>query len=342
MKTDAKKLTVALKLAEQVQKPLGKQALPLLQAVLIRDGQLHATDMEVWMQTPLGGADEPMCVPAKPLRAAIGKITGDVEITRKGEQYRIVTETAIATLHGFDPIDFPLIVEPVSCPMPIPGWREAWEHCKRSIGRDATRPDITRVSIQNGSMVTTDSMRMSRYPLDAVDGLLLGDVARIAEKTKGDVSIAYGDAHTTVYVGDVVLTTRALDDHYPNAAQLFPNEREQSMVTDTIALAAAVAIVKPATMRTEKYIEPVAIQVTIERGSCMLHASENGMTIEQIVPCTTSDGFGELTIGLNAQYMLDALAPISGPVRLAFDGALRPVLFSAGEYGHLLMPISSK
>jgi DNA polymerase-3 subunit beta len=235
-------------------------------------------------------------------------------------------------------------------------------------GRDDTLPVLTGVRIELAgttmTMIATDRYRMAMRELawrpvdDApgpVDALVparsLVDTARALSQAGGpsaasvDVAVRRGEAGDGL-VGFAAngrrTTGRLLDGgSYPPVRGLFGAEYTAEARLPAAALAEVVRRVALVTERASP------VRLTFDDSGLIVEAS-GGQDARASEAITATYTGGPLTVGVNPQYLLDALAALGGPTAvLSFVGPLKPMALSpateAGEplpgYRHLIQPI---
>lgn len=174
-----------------------KSQLPVLSGVKINNGALTTTDMDVTVETRVKGSGSVSIVsPVAVLEKCIAKLSGVVTLDTDGLDLHVSAGSRAYTVKSFDAVDFPQTV-PTSCPVlyGAPSWRTAWDKVRRAIGKDATRPILTTVSVDGREVVTCDSTRLAKYTLPGdvhnqplPKALVAGRACEIVAKLKGDVS----------------------------------------------------------------------------------------------------------------------------------------------------------
>lgn len=204
-------------------------------------------------------------------------------------------------------------------------------------------------------MVATDGHRLALVEVDhELDGLggevralvprkALGEIRRLLERTAGEedalVEFAQDETHLFFQLGRRLLVSRKLMGQFPNFEAVLPRDNNRTVVLDRDEFHSALRRVS---------------QLADERS----HAVKLILSSEGIEISASSPDFGEareaiereyrgepLTIGFNAQYLLDFLeATGAGPVSLELKdeqsaGQLRPVADPALRYRYVVMPM---
>jgi DNA polymerase-3 subunit beta len=153
--------------------------------------------------------------------------------------------------------------------------------------------------------------------------------------------IEFAKDESTLYfrVGARLLTSRQLTGQFPNYEAVLPKDNNKSVTVGCDDLSAAVQRVAQFADERSR-----AVRMKLEKGEVKISASstETGESEDSIE--TSYDG-DTITIGFNAQYLLDFLKAVgSGSVRLEFKdaqsaGQLRPGESEDYKYRYIVMPM---
>jgi DNA polymerase-3 subunit beta len=196
-------------------------------------------------------------------------------------------------------------------------------------------------------MVATDGHRLAFIERQgfgdaSLDALIpkktLGELARLCADVEGDIEIALADNHLFARIGARLLSSRTLTGQFPNYELVLPKENHNRVTVEREALLRAVKrVALMADDRTH------AMKLTFGDNAIQLEAqtSEAGEAAETV----SADYQGpEIIAAFNAQYVLDALAPMdSVSVVIALkDGNsqvdIQPVGEEAEVYRSIIMP----
>jgi DNA polymerase III subunit beta len=194
--------------------------------------------------------------------------------------------------------------------------------------------------------VATDGHRLAQVEIQQPEGGKDMPGVIIPRKTVAEVSRLFG-ADDTIQIevskgkirlsaGDIVLTSKLIDGHFPDYARVIPVNNEKILKVDSKVLRAAVDRV--ATVSTER---GRAVKVSLEVGKVTLSCSnpDAGTATDELE--AEFDG-APLEIGFNSRYIGDILGEIDGEVltlKLADPGS--PTIFTGSDAGSLyvLMPM---
>jgi DNA polymerase-3 subunit beta len=154
-------------------------------------------------------------------------------------------------------------------------------------------------------------------------------------------SIEFAKDESTLYfrIGQRLLTSRQLTGQFPNFEAVLPKDNTKSINLHGDEFGAAIARVAQFADERSR-----AVRIKLEKGELKLSASstETGESEDSL----ETDYQGEsLTIGFNAQYLIDFLKAVgSGDVRLELKdaqsaGQLRPTENEEYKYRYIVMPM---
>ncbi len=171
--------------------------------------------------------------------------------------------------------------------------------------------------------VATDGFRLAYYdteegsgldadiivPARSVDELarMLGDDDAALELTEGQLSVR---------TGAFTLNLKLMDGSFPDYERVIPKTFPVSITLQAPHLAEAVSRVavmadKTANNRVDLFIKDGTLQITAEG---TYGRSQEGLDVAQEGPDP------EIALAYNAKYLIEALGPVSGDVRLSFSG----------------------
>jgi DNA polymerase III subunit beta len=293
-----------------------------------------------------------------------------VDVSAAGPALELTCGSARFTLPTLPVADYPALpaMPPVAGTVDAAAFAAAVAQTAVAAGRDDTLPVLTGVRIELAgttmTMIATDRYRMAMRELawrpvddapDPVDALVparsLVDTARALSQAGGssggsvDVAVRRGDAGDGL-VGFAAhgrrTTGRLLDGgSYPPVRGLFGAEYTAEARLPAAALAEVVRRVALVAERASP------VRLTFDDSGLIVEASGGQDARASEAMAATYTG-GALTVGVNPQYLLDALAALGGPTAvMSFVGPLKPMALSpateAGEpvpgYRHLIQPI---
>lgn len=324
-----------------------KSAVPLLANVLLtaEGRRLHLAATDLYMAA-MGACDADVdspgtvALPAKDLLARCKAMPdGPIQITtdeRFQATVKAVGQARRYTLHGLPGDDFPIIPKagPDAVAMTIPSSLFAMLMTRThfAISTDETRAHVNSalLQIQEGQlrMVATDGHRLSlceaRADVKAAPEMLI-PLRAVSDLRKfcgadGDITITRDGPVAFFTIAGFTYSVKLVDARFPPWEQVVPRLPGNLATVPRLAMLDAVRAVQIAAARTG------GIHVTAAPG--MLRVSgespESGNAQDE-VPCDYAGP--EITIGLNAKYVLDVLGSVDDDeVEIGLAGSLDPAV----------------
>ena len=203
------------------------------------------------------------------------------------------------------------------------------------------------------TMVATDGHRLAVAEIDhKFEGLTrevrplvpkkaLAEVQRLASEAGEDAEIEFAldESHLFFRAGDRLLISRMLTGQFPNYEAVLPRDNNRKVVIERGELNDAV---KRVAQLADTRSHAVKLSVSTEGIEISASSPEYGEAKELI----EKEFAGEpLSIGFNAQYMIDFLAAApEGPISLELKdeqsaGQMRPLADEAYRYRYVIMPM---
>jgi DNA polymerase-3 subunit beta len=193
-------------------------------------------------------------------------------------------------------------------------------------------------------MAATDSYRMSVKETELASGgpeleaiipaRALDELTRIAAGAE-TVQLGVNENHVIFGAGDAWLTTRRIDGHFPNVAQLRPEAFEVELELDRAELLDAVRRAAVMAQRNT----PLRLRFTDGELTISAQSQDVGETRESLAVRYSGE---PLEIGFNAEFLREGLESVTADeVKLELINPLRPGLLSADgdSFWYLIMPI---
>ena len=203
------------------------------------------------------------------------------------------------------------------------------------------------------TMVATDGHRLAHIErsgekFEGVSGELktlipkkaMDELRSLLDSTDAE-AIDFAKDESTLYfrIGQRLLTSRQLTGQFPNFEAVLPKDNNKSVTLPGNELGAAISRVAQFADERSR-----AVRLRMEKGELKLSASstETGESEDTIETAYQGDS---LTVGFNAQYILDFLKAVgAGDVKLEFKdaqsaGQLRPADSEDYKYRYIVMPM---
>ncbi len=203
------------------------------------------------------------------------------------------------------------------------------------------------------TMVATDGHRLSHIErsgekFDGISGEMktlipkkaMDELKSLLDGTDTE-TIDFAKDESTLYfrIGPRLLTSRQLTGQFPNYEAVLPKDNSKSITVNGEDLSAAISRVAQFADERSR-----AVRIKLEKGELKLSASstESGESEDSLETNYNGD---PLTVGFNAQYVLDFLKAVgAGEVKLELKdaqsaGQLRPANSEDYKYRYIVMPM---
>ena len=175
-----------------------------------------------------------------------------------------------------------------------------------------------------------------------VPGSTLSDLEKLCGDTDEKVSITVGSKHISFSVGDTVLVSRRLEGEFLNYSRSIPAEFAITLEADREELVQAVSRVS--IIIDERTKNPLRLK--LENGALAILCNTGVSQAKDQCPVKGA-GSGELEIGFNNRYLLDALkAAPADTLKLCFNNASSPCVVKPvddGEsFSYMILPVRLK
>lgn len=345
-----------------------KTTIPILSNLLCeaKDGKLTitATDLELSIRTVCAAKvkkEGAGTIPAKKLLELVRLLpTGEVRFKLLENHWvQISADRKNYKLVGMARDNFPALPTPPSTLARIPAKILAALIAKTqfAISMEESRYTLNGALLvlkpESATMVATDGHRLALAETehkfvglrDEVRTLVpkkaMSEVARLAAEAGEEAEIEFSrdDSYLFFQLGERLLTSRMLTGQFPNYEAVLPRDNNKTVTIERGELNDAVRRVA---QLADQRSHAVKLELTKEGIEISASSPEYGEAKETI----EKEYKGEsLTIGFNAQYMLDFLAAAAdGPIRLELKdeqsaGQLRPLADEAYKYRYVIMPM---
>lgn len=206
---------------------------------------------------------------------------------------------------------------------------------------DDTLPMLTGIKLDSvaGSMTVaaTDRFRLAATEIvwDGPDVDVLVPAKPFVAALKhdyGPLSIGFGDGIVGIKSGPFSMTTRLLEADFPKWQQLFPDNHEIMVETDTDFSAA----VRRVGMMAERGAQ-IRLDVADDGVSLSAGDPEGGSAVERVAATVAGD---PILAAFNPTYLLDGLSVVGEPARIGLNDPNKPaVLRGSSGVDYLLMPV---
>jgi DNA polymerase III subunit beta len=346
-----------------------KTTLPVLSNILFHadeDGvQMSATDLDVAVRIRVpADVSSPgtLTAPGKKLQEITRELPDEpVQVSARADQIELRCGRAQFKLNGLPAEDFPALPQ-VSFEG---GWTANGEqllklikHTSFAVSTEETRPVLNGVlwELRDGEMrmVATNGHRLARMSIPAgpsmetttqliVPPAALGQVQRLFSSDE-EISVARDGNHLGFQAGGTEVYSRLIEGTYPNYEQVIPKDNDKHATIQRKPLESAIKrVAAVASDQTHR----IRLEFTRDRVSFNVLTPDLGEAHDELE--VGYDG-AELTIGFNANYLLEVLRYMgTDEVRMSFKAperaaTLEPVNEADSEGGGsdylcLVMPL---
>lgn len=337
-----------------------RPGIPALTGVLLVVGEggltLTTTDLEVstQVQVPVEAAEEGVAlIPARLLADMVKSLPPDtVEIGTDGGQARVMCRSFEGTLRTLSAEDFPALREPEGTRVTVSAqaFGEGVGQVARAASKDEARPVLTGMMLEANregvTMVATDSYRLAVREVPAtgegeatalVPERAMSEVGRAAlAEEKGEVELLIGEAQAAFRVGSLRLTSRLIEEQFPNYRQLLPEPGENRLSANRQELLEAV--------RRVGLLARESSPVRLELNALGVRLTSSSPDLGGAVEAVEATYRGEdLTVAFNPAYLGDGLAGVAADrVEIEFRDGLKPAVVrgeGAEAFTYLVMPV---
>ncbi len=339
-----------------------RQTLPILANVLIEaDGEaarVTATDLEVGARVAVPArvaAKGAITLAARKLAEIVRELPAASLTMKVGDNAAVTLRCAGVSyrLVGLPADDFPAVV-----PAAPPAWltveagmlRDMLAQTSFAVSHDESRFALNGVLFvlqpKELRLVATDGHRLAvasravGQGLSGVTGIVprkaVTEIMRVLGASE-EVQIAVTENQFVLQMPNFVMTARLIEGQFPNYEAVIPRAHPARLVLKRSVLAAALRRVS---VMADERNKPV--RLVFGKGTLTVTAASHDLgEAEEVLEIDYAGG--EVAIGFNSRYLLDALGPMAGDeVVFQFKDALSPgVLESAEDEGYrcVIMPM---
>jgi len=340
----------------------GRERMPVLAGARleITGDRLHvkATDLDLTIEveaTVAGIADGVTVIPAK-LAADIVRALepGAVTVDADADEARIASGRSQFAVRVLPSDEFPKLLGPPSEDAVVVAAGEladALRQAVRAASSDEGRPPLTGVlfaAIEGGvQLAATDSYRLAMRDLPGVrlvrddqrvliPSRALGELLRVLSSA-GEVAIRLGTTDASFEIGAVRLTTRLIEQEFPNVKNIFPSSYPNKLTIGRVPLLDALKRVK---LLVRDQNTPVKLSFRPDGVELTVTNPAEGTATEDVE--AKYEG-AEMSMAFNPTYLIEGIEAITADeVTLETVDALKASTLRGADkndYLYLLMPV---
>lgn len=314
---------------------------------LILKGTNGEVDIEVRLAAEIQGVGE-VLVPAQTFSQIVRGVPGELVELVFGERLELHSGAFNTQLSTTSPEGYPELsfAEAGSEKISASSLAQALTHVRYAASTEEYRAIFRGVQLEFSKdglrSVASDGFRLARYDLPmalspkklVIPARSADEIVRVFKDTQGEVSLTVGEGTLTL-VGDAVrMAVKLMEGEFPDYARVIP----QSYVLE-------------ATLPAESFREGLKrvavlsdrnnhrVNLLFNEGKLDIDAEgDYGRGREEL--SVESSGESQLMVAYNAQYLIDALAPVEGAVRIRLSGSTSPSTVQAeGDSGYLAVVV---
>lgn len=341
-----------------------KSAIPCLEGILLRAGvgvQLTGFNLETGITVKVGAAvtEAGLCIMPARLFFDIVRKLPDEEVTVEVDDKLQVSirggasSFKITAMDAEDYPDLPDVNSEKGISIPQSALREMIGGTIFSVSENQARPIHTgclmEVCDESITMVAVDSFRLARRTWHSetpigremkfvVPATGLREVEKILADTDEKVVFTLGDKHILFEIGDATLVCRILEGEFIDWRRVVPTNSATILTANVAALMSSIERVS--LIVSEKIKSPVRCIF----GENMADFRTTNTIGTAHDTCDIAGNGGELEIGFNCRYLLDALRAVpSEEVTLELQNGLSPIVFTPvdekKDFAYMVLPV---
>ena len=341
-----------------------KSAIPCLEGILLRAGvgvQLTGFNLETGITVKVGASvtEAGLCVmPARLFFDIVRKLPDDIVTIEVDDKLQVsirggASSFKITAMDAEDYPDLPDVNGANGISMPQSALREMIGGTIFSVSENQARPIHTgclmEVRDETITMVAVDSFRLARRtwhsetPLGqelkfVVPATGLREVEKILADTDEPAVFTLGTKHILFQIGDATLVCRILEGEFIDWRRVVPTNCPVKLTANVAELTSSIERVS--LIVSEKIKSPVRC-VFGENTADFRTTNTIGSAHDT---CDIAGNGGELEIGFNCRYLLDALRAVpSEEVMLELQNGLSPIVFTPVDekmdFAYMVLPV---
>ena len=341
-----------------------KSAIPCLEGILLRAGvgvQLTGFNLETGITVKVGASvtEAGLCVmPARLFFDIVRKLPDDIVTIEVDDKLQVsirggASSFKITAMDAEDYPDLPDVNGAHGIAMPQSALREMIGGTIFSVSENQARPIHTgclmEVRDETITMVAVDSFRLARRTWHSetpigqelkfvVPATGLREVEKILADTDEPAVFTLGTKHILFQIGDATLVCRILEGEFIDWRRVVPTNCPIKLTANVAELTSSIERVS--LIVSEKIKSPVRC-IFGENTADFRTTNTIGSAHDT---CDIAGNGGELEIGFNCRYLLDALRAVpSEEVMLELQNGLSPIVFTPVDekmnFAYMVLPV---
>lgn len=309
---------------------------------------ISATDLDISLRTtcPIEGAKAGrVVVPGKKLKDLIGSLSrGEIEFAADKGSLQIKQGMAKFRVLCVDAEHFPNLPDPppASVEIQTATLRALIQRTIMAISREESRYALQGALFSAGaglSMVATDGHRLAHARSDGqyeplliiIPHQCLRELLTLLPENEA-VLVGHDENHVSFAFKDSIFTSRLLAGRFPDYDPAIPKDSPHQVRLNAQSFKDAVTRARIVTDE-QNHILKLALEpgrLTVSAQSAEIGEAATALDVEYAGP--------DMTIGLNADYLIDYLSIASGEFTLLFKNGESPILIEDIDHRHVIMP----
>ena len=334
-----------------------KSPKPILCNVILHQGEVRASDLELQIASGLPWTDEPLLIPHARLRSILEAATGDeVTLVRDGSACLVEVGSGQWRLPVEDPLEFPSwtpdALKPI-CRLPADQFVRGVRSVVYAHDNESSRYALGAVCVEmkGGTVhfVATDGRRLSEFHVDVdqatddsqtlVPAHAMLAVANLAAHTEGGVQLETNGREIVASTDGGSVTARLVDGRFPRWTDVFPKRQAKAAKVEIQALLSATRAAAIVTSEQSKGVDYTFTEHGITLSGQSAESGESRVQCELLEPgevCTTK---------LDPRFVSDFLRhlPSDEPyVEVEAVDHTSAVVLRAGDVRGVIMPLAKE
>jgi DNA polymerase-3 subunit beta len=327
---------------------------PILSNVLLANGVITATDLELQVSADLAWSGDPLLLPHARLSAILAAATGDeVTIARDGTSCVVSVGDGRWTLPTEAAAEFPTWepagLKPI-CRIPADQFCRAVRAVVYATDNESSRYALGGVLVEmKAGVVTcvgTDGRRLATYEIEVdqatddgttlIPAKAIQAMAAAASHTDGAVQLEANASEVVATIDGTVITGRLVEGRFPRWREVFPERDVKPTIFHAPELLAAT---RQAAIVTSEQSKGVTFTITSEGLHLTARSSEAG---ESSVTCPVLEFGQAATVSLDPHFVIEFLRSVdeAEPAEIEAAGKGDAVFLRSGDCKAVIMPLA--
>lgn len=327
---------------------------PILSNVLLANGGITASDLELQVSAEVPYTDAPLLLPFARLQAILGAASGDEVTLAPGDASCTVSVGGGTwTLPTEDAAEFPQwepqAVKPI-CRVPADQFCRAVRAVVYATDNESSRFALgaVLVEVKDGTvtLVGTDGRRLSSYEIEvgqAVDdsttlipARAVHTIASIASHSEGAVQLEATDREAIATIDGTVVTARLVEGRFPRWRDVIPERDAKATLVNGAELLAATRQAAIVTSEQSKGVTFAFVENGIHLTAQSAEAGQSSVT------CGLLEAGQTASVALDPGFVVEFLRGVdeAEPVEVEAVDAQSAVVLRCGDCTGIIMPLA--